>query len=265
MYFCTDFPETRGVSTEADYLANCFGHCGDSDEMVGEGSTLYFYSCEAIPNILKFSPDARFIVMLRNPVDMIYALHAQRILGLEEDVRDFELAWALCENRQSGLDIPKHCKDPRLVDYKALGKLGANMARISSQVPQGRLKVILFEDLALDARSIYRGVLEFLGVEDDGQSVFPHVNASKKVRSLLLHTISQKPPACAVRVLSRMKAMLGVERLGMLSRMRGWNVVHEPRQPLSIGMRKVLLEEYSEDIDRLALILNRDLSHWKAL
>jgi hypothetical protein len=262
-YFCTDFPDIRGVSSEAEYLAECFGHCGDGKDISGEGSTIYFYSCEAIPNILRFSPDARFIVMLRNPVDMIHALHAQRILGLEEDVRDFEQAWHLCETRASGSSIPKNCKDRRLVDYKMLGKLDIQLTRIYSQVPPGRLKVILFDDLVRDARSVYLDVLEFLGVEDDGKSVFPKVNASKKVRSLFLHTVSQKPPECLVRLLVRIKSMLGMERLGITSRIRGWNVVHESRQPLSTAMRKVVLDEYSDDIDRLALLINRDLSHWK--
>lgn len=265
MYFCTDFPDIRGVSSEAEYLAKCFGHCGDSHEMAGEGSTIYFYSCEAIPNILTFSPEARFIVMLRNPIDMIYALHAQRMLGLEEDVRDFELAWTLCETRASGSSLPKNCKDPRLIDYKMLGKLGIQLARIYSQVPPGRLKVILFDDLVRDSRSVYLEVLDFLGVEDDGKSLFPKVNGSKKVRSLFLHAMSHKPPEWLVRVLYHVKSVLRVERLGIMSRIRGWNVVHESRQPLSMGMRKLLLEEYSEDIDRLALLINRDLSHWKEI
>ena len=41
------------------------------------------------------NPDARLIVMLRNPVDIVHSLHSQFVYGFREDEKDFEKAWQL--------------------------------------------------------------------------------------------------------------------------------------------------------------------------
>ena len=43
-------------------------------QLLGEASVFYLFSERAVPNILRDSPDACFIVMLRNPIDMAQAL-----------------------------------------------------------------------------------------------------------------------------------------------------------------------------------------------
>jgi hypothetical protein len=183
VYFCTDYPKVRNFTDEKEYLEQCFGHCRDRDLLaVGEGSTLYFYSAEAVPNILAFEPQARFIVMLRNPVDMVPALHAEKLASLEEDVTRFEKAWFLQKDRLSGKNMPKFCRDARLVQYASLGRLGMHLQRIYSQIPEDRRMAIVFDDFACDPRKVYSEVLSFLGVPDDRRTEFPKINRHYRKR-----------------------------------------------------------------------------------
>ena len=57
---------------------------------VGEGSTGYLFSKVAVSEILKFNPDSKFIVMLRNPVDLVQAWHSEMYFEGVENIRDFE-------------------------------------------------------------------------------------------------------------------------------------------------------------------------------
>lgn len=264
VYFCADFPDAVAFSDDHDYLEKCFGHClGKDFAAVGEGSTTYFYSPAAIMNILAFQPRARFIVMLRNPLEVVPALHAEKLLGLEEDVQDFERAWHLAEERRRGNKVPKHCPDPRLVDYPALGRLGMNLQRIFGQIPEERRRVIVFDDFVADTRRIYREVLDFLGVPDDGREDFPKVNERKEIKNPRLYRLGHRPPSALMGAVHAVKSLLGVERLNILPRLRAWTLRPARPNPVSPAMRGVLKAEFAEEIMLLEKLLDRDFSHWR--
>jgi hypothetical protein len=60
-----------------------------------EGSVWYLYSKSAIDEILKFDPDAKFIIMLRNPVFMYFSIHQELYFGGAENNRSPIKAWYL--------------------------------------------------------------------------------------------------------------------------------------------------------------------------
>lgn len=264
VYFCTDFPRVRNYAEESDYLEKCFGHCQFANHLaVGEGSTTYFYSTKAVGNILKFNPAARFIIMLRNPLDMIPALHAQKLLGLEEDESDFEAAWALRPDRLAGRRLPKYCAEPSLVDYAELGKLGNHLQRHLVEIPENQRMIILFDDFSRDTFSVYGQTLKFLEVPNDGRTNFPKINESQQLKNPRLYEFGHRPPQTLMRVANAFKTIFGIKRLGILSKLLAWNVRIAQRAPLSSHMRQILLNEFSQDIDKLAKLIGRDLSHWQ--
>ena len=63
-------------TTIKDYMEICFSGTKDKKyKAVGEGTTSYLSSKKAVERVLEFNPDAKFIAMLRNPVDMMYSLY----------------------------------------------------------------------------------------------------------------------------------------------------------------------------------------------
>jgi hypothetical protein len=250
-FFCTDYryPDALTYRDEQDYLERCFGHCQDKNLLaIGEGSTTYFYSVTAIPNILEFQPDAKIIVMLRNPLDMVPALHAQKLLALEEDVKDFQEAWFLAEKRQRTGQVSQYCVDPKLLDYPRLGMLGENLQRIFSQIPAEQRMVILFEDFLADTRKVYTEVLEFLGVPDDGRSEFAIFNQRREIKHPFLYRFGFKPPAALLRLVGVVKGIFGIKSLGVLAGLQ--NLASQPvkTKTLTPDMRELLLAEFSTDI-----------------
>ena len=63
--------------------------------MLVEGSTTYLYAAEQLEPILRLWPDARFIIALRDPMEMIPSLHQRLFFQGDESVRDFDRAWRL--------------------------------------------------------------------------------------------------------------------------------------------------------------------------
>ena len=82
---------------------------GATDEaVVGEASVWYLYSQNAAREIHSVCPNAKIIIMLRNPVDQMHSLHSQRLYSGLETIRDFEDALAAEADRKRGQRIPPH-------------------------------------------------------------------------------------------------------------------------------------------------------------
>ena len=62
------------------------------NQIIGEASVFYLLSQEAAKNIKKFSPNAKIIIMLRNPVDLLYSHYFQAVYNGRETITDFEKA-----------------------------------------------------------------------------------------------------------------------------------------------------------------------------
>ena len=109
-YFCDDlhFNNVAGLfhyRDTADYLSHFAGWEGQ--KRIGEASVWYLYSMRAAANIHRFSPDARIIVMIRNPAEMLHSLHSQLLENGDEDIVAFEAALSAEEDRKRGLRTPR--------------------------------------------------------------------------------------------------------------------------------------------------------------
>ncbi|MEQ9022777.1 MAG: sulfotransferase, partial [Pseudomonadales bacterium] len=70
-------PYDRVMSDEA--YAKLFAEAPEDAKYLAEASVWYLFGGVAVPQILEVSPESRFIVCLRNPVQMAPSLHAQTL------------------------------------------------------------------------------------------------------------------------------------------------------------------------------------------
>jgi len=222
---------------------------------VGEGSVWYLYSKTAVTNIMAYNPVARFIVMLRNPIDMAPSLHEELVFTGREDVTDFATAWSLQEARQRGERLPRMVWEPSYVQYGDLCSLGAQIERLFVQVPRESVKLVTLDDLTKDPGGTYRSILQFLGVDDDRRGEFRAVNQAKQRRWPLLLKV-----AWLVTVIKR---ALGIEGgLGLWSHIDARNRIERPRAPVDAETKRVLQDYFRSDIENLERLTGRNLRHW---
>src|SRR5436190_21521408 len=74
-FFGSDLYMKERIRDESAYL-QLFAAATD-EFRVGEGSVWYLYSKRAAAEIKRFVSDARIIIQLRDPTDMIYSLHSE--------------------------------------------------------------------------------------------------------------------------------------------------------------------------------------------
>lgn len=254
-----------------------FQHWKPEHQKVGEGTVSYLYDGEAQRRILKIQPDARFIVMVRNPLEMVPSLHQRMLFLLEEDEPDFARAWRLQERRSAGEQLPPLSTDPRLLLYAEAGCLGAQLEALLARVPREHCHVIVFDDFRRDPASAYRGVLHFLGLPDDGRKDFRPHQAGQHYRYRWLQRLMIRPPGIT-RTL-RQERLQNADRKAsrrrnrqrpkpwskrMYRRVRDWNRIAVPAAPLPTELREELCTRFSPDVALLGELLGRNLSHWCA-
>jgi hypothetical protein len=261
-FFAEDFP--RFVTDLEEYYA-LFGGAAEHHLAVGESSSVYLMSNVAQRRIKDFSPNARIVVMVRNPVDLVPSLHSQAVLGLYEDQPDIERAWRLQEARRRGQNIPETCRLPRFLQYSQVARLGEQLGRLLEVFERRRVHMVVFDDFVEDPRQVYEEVLKFLEVPSDGRNQFPRINAGRIARSHLLARIARRPPQALVWPYMRLKKRFGWRDLGLTEWIKRVNEREVERRPLSNSFRLELIEEFREDVDALARLLGRDLGHWQTI
>jgi hypothetical protein len=257
-FFGTDLAFRTGRQlTEAEYLS--YFALAQDEKRLGEASVWYLYSQQAAAEIKAFSPAARIIIMLRNPVDMMYSLHSQRLYNGRETISDF--AKALATEAMHGR---------KEWDRKgALNAVGFSYREAATYTPQvqryfdvfGReqVQVIIFDDFARATPEVYRQTCEFLQVDSQFQPEFRIVNANKGVHSAALRSFLRYPPGL-VRWL--LKLLDRPARQGFKGWLRRLNTRYESRPPMDPGLRRQLQAEFAPEVEQLRALLGRDLTLW---
>ena len=222
---------------------------------VGEASTSYLYSREAVPNILAYSPNAKFIVMLRKPQEMVVSLHATECGG-REDVRDFETAWRLQSERAQGRRLPLFPRCYGELQYGERCRIGTQLARVLDRVPRDRVLIIFLEDLRRNPAIEYDRALCFLDVEPFRPAEFRTENARRHLRSILFKRI-----LIALGHVKRMSGLNGAT--GLLAPLHRLNE-RIPDRPTEIsGDLKGELDVYfREEIATVQRLIGRVPDEW---
>lgn len=242
-FFNYDYGFRRQWSLER--YEQLFEGAKESHRAVCEASVKYLYSRTAVPAILAYADSPKFVVMLRDPVRMAPSLHEQTLFNGDEDEEDFYLAWRLQHERLYGASVPKHCRDPQLLQYGTWCKLGEQLERLYQHVPREQTHVIHLEDMQADPSGEYRRLLDFLGLDDDGRETFPVANQAKTRRLPWLIQGVQRG--------NELLRAMGVPpvRVGFTAFLKQKLRKTRPRPPLSPETIQMLEEHFAEDQLRL--------------
>jgi hypothetical protein len=231
------------------------------NQSIGEASTWYLYSKAAAQNIARANPLARAIIMLRDPVEMLYSLHGRRLYGGSEDLARFEDALDAEEDRKQGRRIPPRARNVTALYYRDVGRYADQVQRYIDALGRERVHIIIFEEFRANPAEAYRDTVAFLGADPAFTPDFRVVNESAGRRSWRLQQVLLSPKAIrAARLMlpPRVRPIVG----------RFWDSVNsrqERRPPLEPATSARLREELLPDIVHLGEILGRDLTRmWRS-
>jgi hypothetical protein len=208
-----------------------------AETAVGE-ATPYMHHPVAIERMAGVLPDARLIVILRNPVDRAYSHYwLRRERGLERhEFRD--VVW---RGRDRTDDNPA-------ARYLRWGNYPPQLRNVTNLFSRQMMHVVILEELRSTSQSVYGGVCRFLGVDDSfvPQNLGSTVNPYVRFRSLPLRRIARRLPSPAGRLVGRL------------------NTIPSSYPPMDPRLRSELLRHFEPANEQLSQWLHRDLSVWRA-
>lgn len=229
-------------------------------QLIGEASVYHLFSRNAARNIKSFCPNAKIIIILRNPVDMLYSRHAQLVYNGAEDILDFEASLAAEEKRRNGELIPKNIRIEKKLLHREVVKFTEQGKRYFDMFGRDKVQVIIYDDLRKDTAKVYQETLGFLNVNDSFRPDFKVINPNKRVRTRTLQHLLKTPPSL-MRIAGKLLLPQSCRNL-LLNGLKKLNTQFVPRQPMSPELRRRLQKEFTPEIKNLSELLGRDLTHW---
>jgi hypothetical protein len=230
---------------------------------VGDGFVYHLLSHISAQEIKSFNPDAKIIMMLRNPAQMVYSLHSQLFYNGDEPIESFEKALDAESSRKAGSLIPEYHKCPlESLYYSEVAKYSEQLMRYKTVFAKDKILVILFDDFRFNPELEYRKVLKFLELEEIMPDTFEVVNANKTTKSRAFLQFLINPPDFLKAIAKALFPHHTKRREWLIENLWNLNTRYKPRNPLTKELKQRLIDIYKEDIEKLGKILNRDLSEW---
>ena len=232
----------------------------DSSQIVGYSSSLGLFSKHAPERIFNENPNAKILIMLRHPTDMLYSYFQYiRLSGLETQ-RDFLHALEIEKERKVGKFIPKRTPPERLF-YSDWADYTSQIRCWLEYFSFDQMKFILFDDLKEKPKDTVDSVFSFIGVDPKRVTIYYKVeNRGRSLRFKWLIDAWKKRPTFlndVFRFLLPSSLRHRIAKFIYTFSSSGSKIPLEPKTRRQVTL--LLLPKINE----LEKIIGRDLSKWK--
>jgi len=250
-YFYTENNGGKKYKNIDEYLS-IFPQADKNLKYIGEKSVIYLQSRCALNNIKSFSPNAKIIVCVRDPIDMMESLdfHMKREGFIDSDYIHSLLKdptyWKYITEKEKNVRLKLH------LDYFSTCNLGQQIENLFEIFARKNILILKFEDIQLDPEKTCQKLTEFLEVDFTDLDM-PHKNQSAEPKFVVLRDILKSFVA--------LKSKFGIHmNTGLLSYLERIN-----RVPLKIKwsaeIRHSVRIMLSDDIQKLNAIVDTDYDY----
>lgn len=264
-YFCHDLREqaeandsTRlfPVQSKEEYLK--LFQDTEGKTAIGEASTYYLYSKTAPEAIKKFNPEAKIIIMLRDPVEQIISSYNFSVQKGHESAENLEEALRLETKRRAN---PPAKRFPKSYLYQEKASFCQHINRFQNHFSNKQIKILLLDDLQHSPQEVYQEVLEFLGVEQsDFTPEFSQENTGGTPRFQWLNQAIKHPSSPIRKFAELIPKSIGKQIRGWLNKL----LLTDKDTSVSDATRTKLKKQFKPKVKQLSEITDRDLvSLWE--
>jgi hypothetical protein len=234
------------------WYAQFFEGCPDT-QITGEFSVNYFYDAETPQLMREMFPDAKVIIILRNPVDQVYSNYLH--INSQYDLPPFE---QMVEEKNG------------FVPY---GYYSRYLQRFFDAYPRDQILVALYNDIQTQPKKFLEELYTFLGVDatfvpPSAQTVINATGPKTIPEGKLFFSLRN----ATIRLFKKHKLMRKKWLMKPVQRIDNWICEHilpllkkrrSTYKPLSGDLRKSLLQLYATDIETVEHMIERDLGFWR--
>jgi hypothetical protein len=221
----------------------------------GESTPLYLYDRAAMQRIRRTIPDARLIVVVRDPVERAHSNWTHLWSAGLEPIGDFVRACGEEQRRiAAGWASFWH--------YTGLGRYGEQLEHLFTLFPPEQVLVLRYRRLVDEPAASLDRICGLLGVKQGVLTDIPRQNVTSHPEPTLAHRAVSLAQRAGSAVGGLIPGLTGATLTGPLERFLQRH--SRERQPLSWEQRQELLPGFEADIRLLETILGEDFGDWLA-
>lgn len=248
-YFCSDY----GMPITFEEYKEMLLPKGGEYKASGDCCHAYLTDEHSASWIHTEFPNAKIIIILRNPADRAFSLYNWLVAHGYEFAETFEEALSM-ENDRFMRNIKKqatllHANKHNYLYFRS-GLYSQQVKRYLEVFPRENILFLKFEDMKNDTAAIVRSVYEFIGVEPEHLSAFQVINQRVEPRNIKLQYFMG-------RYLSKLLPWRLVKQL------LSWNLKAKATTQFNPETRDRLLKDFDEDIAATQKLTGLDLSAWR--
>ncbi len=213
---------------------------------IGESSTSYLYSETAAQNIKKYNPQAKIIIIIRNPLERAFS-HYLMALKFGFTSKSFQAAIkADIERKKKGWGISEL--------FIELGLYYKQIKRYLDHFPARQVKIFLFDDFEKNPEKVIGECFEFLELKPLPLDSFPVYNKASAPRFKHLNRIMTKTGIKDIAgKIAPPKAKKALKSIAFSN---------NKQQEIDLQTANLLKKYFNDDIQLTAKLINKDLNHW---
>lgn len=253
-FFCDDY----GIKTLSEYSS--YFNLAKPNQLIGEVCHTYLTSSESAKLIKRHNPNAKIVIVLRNPVDRAYSLYNWMVAEGYEFATTFEKALKLENQRISDPDFKTNSNYPtyfRNYHYFSSGLYSEQVRLYLEVFGKDNCHIISFDELRISLSSVLEELLNFLGLRSDYVYNREVQNISKTVKSPRLQYF-------LYRKFLYITSYFLPEKIAVPIRNKLIKINTSSKLPLKMKKqtRENLQLAYKDDIQILEKLIDKDLSSW---
>ena len=219
----------------------------------GESTPLYLYDRAAMRRIRQALPEARLIVIVRDPVERAHSNWTHLWSAGLEPVGDFIRACGEEERRiAAGWASFWH--------YTGLGRYGEQLEYLFTLFPREQVLVLRYRMMVDEPAQTLDRICAFLGVEPGVLTEIPRQNVTSHPEPTLGHRAVALAQRAGSAVGSVIPGLTAATLTGPLERFLQRH--SRERQPLSWEQRQELIPRFESDIKLLENVLGESFQDW---
>lgn len=194
-----DFEEDYPIKNLETYLSLFDSKGAIASKYRLDASVFNMYSEKSIDDILKLSPNAKFVLLLREPVSATLSMHKQRLGYADTKMREisdhFMECWGKLEERKVGRGYPKNCRNKFLFRYDLLYSYELYLPFIIENIEKENLLICFYDDFIKEPNQFYSKLFRFLDIDNlliDNKKLNKSSIIKKSILLELIDTLSRK-------------------------------------------------------------------------
>lgn len=213
--------------------------CEASEKLMGEGSVGYLNSNQALHWINKYTPSAKIIIILRNPLERIISLYE-----MYDRLGKMKLTYQ-----------EAFSKDSYLVYQSILYKFVINYINTFSEK---QVFIMIFDDFKKNPQQKMKTLYKFLGIEETFEAVIRSRNKGGVPKSKILNFLKFRP---LIKIAKRVIPSSAHTSIDNFIKNKFFK-----KTTLTINKKKELANIFYPDVKAIGDLLNRDLcTEWLSI